>query len=140
VRDHRTKKHQKCSENAPILSCFPPREHVHLLRMDAAGDPVRASERDEIARPSPVDQEAFTRMLSMPVALSLATILPPCIAQGAAAVIQTPVILVITPEICPEAPSDLTGSGEFVVVRHSMTAHFQGHGQVVSRATGREGC
>jgi hypothetical protein len=48
--------------------------------MDAASAPVRVSERDEIDLPRPVDKEAFMKMLSMLVGLSLATIMPPCIA------------------------------------------------------------
>jgi hypothetical protein len=69
------------------------------------------------------------------IALSLATIIPTVMAETAATVQEVPVIMVIDLETCPEASSDITGSGEFVVVLRSISS-ANGQMQVGVTASG----
>jgi hypothetical protein len=68
------------------------------------------------------------KKLQILLALSVLSIISPWKTEGATQVLHIPVIIAITPEICPEAPSDLNGSGEFtIVLRSTVSANGQMH-------------
>ena len=71
------------------------------------------------------------------IALSVATIIPPWTAEGATTVQKIPVIIDVDPSFCPEAPSAITGNGEFVIQAHTTTsANGQMHVSVTASGHG----